>query len=321
MKKGFLCVMLMVLLVLATGIVSAKEYKIGISIPSADHGWTGGIVWWAQEAIKDLKVKNPDLSFELVTARSASEQVSNIEDLMIKDIDALVVLAQDSASLTPMVKKAASKGIYIVSVDRGLTEPVEDLYIAGDNPGFGRASAEWMAKALHGKGKIVVLEGIPCVVNTERVQAFDKVMEQYKGIKILDSQPSDWSTQKGLSIMENYLQKYNHIDAVWAGDDDVLKGVLQAYKESGRTDIKFFMGGGGSKDIIKMVRDGSKLVPADVTYPPSMIATGIGMAVKALKGEQIDGFYQHELPTKIILRSELVTQENAVDYYYPDNVY
>jgi ribose transport system substrate-binding protein len=101
----------------------------------------------------------------------------------------------------------------------------------------------------------------------------------------------------------------------------LLKGVLQAYKESGRDDIKLFLGGAGSKDIIKMIMDGDPLVRADVTYPPSMIATGISMGVKAMLGEKLDGFYQNELPSEIILRAELVTEENAEDYYYPDSVF
>ena len=121
--------------------------------------------------------------------------------------------------------------------------------------------------------------------------------------------------------MENYLQKYKQIDAVWAQDDDVLKGVLQAYKESGRKDIKILLGGAGSKDIIKMIIDGDPLVRADVTYPPSMIATGISMAVKAMRGEKLDGFYQAQIPSKIILAAELITRENAKEYYTPESVF
>ncbi len=297
------------------------EIRIGVTIPSADHGWTGGVVYWAQQAIKDWEAKADDVTFFLETADSPATQVSVVEDLMIKEIDALVILAHDSAPLTPIVKQASEEGIYVVSVDRGLTEPVADIYVAGDNPGLGRVSAEWMAKELNGEGDIVVLEGIPCVINTQRVEAFEKVMEQYPNITIMDSQPANWSTQKGLEIMENYLQKYDKIDAVWAQDDDVLKGVLQAYEESGRDDIKFFLGGAGSKDIVKMVMEGSDLVRADVTYPPSMIATGISMAVKAMHGEKLDGFYQNELPSEVILRAELITEENAEDYYYPDSVF
>jgi ribose transport system substrate-binding protein len=178
-----------------------------------------------------------------------------------------------------------------------------------------------MAKEMGGKGKLVVLEGIPCVINTERVEAFKKVMENYPDIQILDSQPAYWQTQKGLEIMENYLQKYKEIDAVWAGDDDVLKGVLQAYKESGRSDVKLFLGGAGSKVMVKKTMDGDKLVRANVTYPPSMAATAISLAVLGIRGRSLEGFYQQKVPSKVVLAAELITQENAKDYYVPDSVF
>jgi ribose transport system substrate-binding protein len=212
-------------------------------------------------------------------------------------------------------------GILLVVIDRGLEKPHEDIYVAGDNPGLGRVSAEFMAEKMDGKGKIVVLEGIPCVINSERVDAFNSVMARYPGIEILDSQPADWSTQKGLEIMENYLQKYPQIDAVWAQDDDVLKGVLKAYEESGRKDIKYFVGGAGNKDIIKMIMEKDPRIPCDVTYSPSMVATGISMAVMSLRGEGLNGFYQKQIPSRIILRAEIVTPENAADYYIPESVF
>jgi len=298
-----------------------KTLKIGVAIPSADHGWTGGVVWWAKKAISDWQKKDKNIEFYLVTSESASQQVGQVEDLMVKGIDGLVILAHDSAPLTPVVEEAKKKGIYIVSVDRGLTKPVEDVYIAGDNPGYGRIAAEYIAKELKGKGKIVILEGIPCVINTERVEAFKAVMKNYPDIEILDSQPAYWSTQKGLEVMENYLQKYKQIDAVWTGDDDVLKGVLQAYKESGRKDIKLFVGGGGSKDIVKMIMDGDPAVRATATYPPSMIATGISLAIMGLRGQHLTGFYQRQIPSKIILSAELITKSNAKYYYEPDSIY
>ena len=319
--KRFSLILVLSLVFLIGLTFGAEKLRIGVSIPSADHGWTGGIVWWAQQAIKDWNQKDPDVTFFLVTADSPAKQVGDVEDLMVKEIDALVILAHDSAPLTPIVEKAYNEGIFIVSVDRGLTKPVENVYVAGDNPGLGRVSAEWMVKEMNGKGKIVVLEGIPCVINSERVDAFNAVMAQYPGIEILDSQPAYWSTQRGLEIMENYLQKYDKIDAVWAQDDDVLKGVLQAYKESGRNDIKLFLGGAGSKDITKMVMDGDPLVRADVTYPPSMIATGISMAVMAMRGEHLNGFYQNQIPSKIILAAELIVPENAVEYYTPESIF
>jgi ribose transport system substrate-binding protein len=317
--KKLIVVSLVVILVLSMGF--AAKYRIGVSTPSADHGWTGGIVWWAQKAIEDWEAKDKDIEFFFVTADNSAKQVGDVEDLMVKQIDALVILPHDSASLTPIVSEVYAEGIYTVVVDRGLTHEAQDVYIAGNNPGLGRVSGEWLAEEMNGRGKVVVLEGIPTVINTERVEAFNEVISQYPNIEILDSQPAYWSTQRGLEIMENYLQKYPEIDAVWAQDDDVLKGVLQAYKESGRDDINIMLGGAGSKDIIKMVMEGDPLVRADVTYPPSMIASGISLAVMGVKDEHLEGFYQQKIPSRIILAAELITRENAEDYYVPESIY
>lgn len=320
--KKFLLVMIAALALFAAPAMAQGKVKIGVSIPSADHGWTGGLVYYAQMAIKDIGAKDKNVEFTLTLADSPQKQFSDVEDLMAKGVNALVVLAYDSSTLTPAIKKAKEKGIYIVSVDRGLTEPVQDVYIAGDNPGLGQVSAEYMGKAMGGKGKMVILEGIPCVINSERVDTFKAVMKaKFPGIEILDSQPANWSSQKGLEVMQTYLQKYKQIDAVWAQDDDILVGVLQAYKESGRKEIKLMVGGAGSKEMIKRVMDGDPMITADVTYPPSMIYPGIQLAVLGVRGQNLPGFIQAKIPSKIIIAAELITRENAKKYYDPKSMF
>lgn len=320
--KKFLLVMVAALALFAAPAMAQGKVKIGVSIPSADHGWTGGLVYYAQMAIKDIGAKDKNVEFTLTLADSPQKQFSDVEDLMAKGVNALVVLAYDSSTLTPAIKKAKEKGIYIVSVDRGLTEPVQDVYIAGDNPGLGQVSAEYMGKAMGGKGKMVILEGIPCVINSERVDTFKAVMKaKFPGIEILDSQPANWSSQKGLEVMQTYLQKYKQIDAVWAQDDDILVGVLQAYKESGRKEIKLMVGGAGSKEMIKRVMDGDPMITADVTYPPSMIYPGIQLAVLGVRSQNLPGFIQAKIPSKIIIAAELITKENAKKYYDPKSMF
>jgi len=107
MKK--LLIAMMVLLALGAVPVFAQKVRIGVSIPTADHGWTGGINYWAQKAIKDWQAKDKNIDFYLVTADSPAKQVNDVEDLMVKGIDALVILAHDSAPLTPVVKKRTKK--------------------------------------------------------------------------------------------------------------------------------------------------------------------------------------------------------------------
>lgn len=291
------------------------KIRIGVSIPSADHGWTGGVVWWAEQTKKELERKDPNLEIILSTARDSSEQVNKIENLMVQGIKALVVLPQEPAPLTGVCSQVGERGIYLVVVDRGLKKNIQDLTVAGDNSEFGRRCGEEMAKRLKGKGNILIMEGVPCEVNTLRVKAFQQVMKKYPEIKILESQTSNWSQEKGLKLMENFLQKYKKIDAVWAGDDDVLVGALKAYAESKRKDIQFFIGGGGAKAIVKRVLDKDPLVPVNVTYPPRMIAYGIEFAVAAAKGKPTAKSKREVIP------AEVITPANAKYFYQPNSPY
>lgn len=293
----------------------STKTKIGISIPSADHGWTGGVVYWAEQAKKKLEAENPDVQVIISTARDAAEQVDKVENLLVQGIRGLVILPQEPGPLTNVCEQAKKQGVYLVVVDRGLEKPVEDVTIAGDNPGFGRAGAEALAKAIGGKGKIVVMEGIPCVVNSDRVNAFREVIRQHPGIEVLDSQSAYWDTEKGLKLMENYLQKYPQIDAVWVGDDDVLLGALKAYEESGRKDIRCFVGGAGSKRVVKMILDGNPLVPFDVTYPPRMVAVAADYALAGAQGKALTK------EKKVVIPAEIISKENAAQFYYPESVF
>lgn len=293
----------------------AKMLRIGVSVPSQDHGWMGGVVWWAQRTRDELLNGDEHVKVTVVTAKDAGEQVNQIENLMVQGIDALVVLPHEPDPLTNICEQAAKKGIFLVTVDRNLARPVQSLSVVGNNPEFGRKCGETLVKQLGGKGKIVIMEGVPCQVNTDRVEGFKSEIAKAPGITILDSQPTDWNPEKALKLMENFLQKNPQIDAVWTGDDDVLVSAIKAYEESGRKDIKCFIGGAGSKVIIKKVLERDPLVPFDVTYPPDMIAVGIRNAVKALRGE---------LPAEtrnIVVPAEVITPDNAKDFYFPDSVY
>lgn len=290
-----------------------QKTKIGISIPAADHGWTGGVVYWANQAKKAIEAENPGYEVIVSTARDAAEQVDKVENLLVQGIKALVILPHEPGPLTAVCEQASKQGVKLVVVDRGLTKDIADVTVSGDNPGFGRAGAQAIAKAINGKGNIVIMEGIPCVVNSDRVNAFKAEIAKYPGIKILDSQAANWDTEKGMRLMENFLQKYQKIDAVWTGDDDVLLGALKAYEESKRSDVQSFVGGAGAKLIVKMVMDGHKLVRFDVTYPPKMIEVGARQAVALLKNVKVE-------PRQIV-PAEIIDQANAKNFYYPDSVF
>ncbi len=286
---------------------------IGVSIPAATHGWTGGMNFHAREAIDRLEETYPELDFVLSTASDPATQVADIEDMVAtRDIDALVVLPFESEPLTAPVRRVADSGIWVTVVDRGLAEEgIEDLYVAGDNPGFGRVSGEFFVEQMPEGGNIVVLRGIPTTIDNERVAGFQEAIEG-SGIEILGMEHGNWNRDDAFAVMQDFLSRYPEIDAVWASDDDMAIGVLAAIRESGRMDDMWVLGGAGMKEMIARVRDNDPHVLANVTYPPSMSGTAIELtALNFVSNAPVTG--------KFVIGSVLVTAENAELFYYPDS--
>ncbi len=292
-----------------------NQVNLGVAIPAATHGFTGGIVWWANQAKKDLEKAHPGLKITVKTAAGAPEQANQLQDLLtVNKINTLVVFPFESASLTKPVAQVKAKGVYVTVVDRGLTDTsAQDAYVAGDNTAFGKLAAEYLAKRLNGKGNIVALRGIPTTLDNERMDAFNSVMKNYPDIKLLDARYANWNRDDAFKVMQDYLTRFKQIDAVWAADDDMAVGVLKAIEQAKRTDIKEVFGGAGAKGMVKTIIDGkNKLIQADVSYSPRFIYDAIKLTAEArLKGEK--------LPATTIIPSVLITQENAKEFYFPDS--
>jgi ribose transport system substrate-binding protein len=299
---------------LACGAAKAEEtIKIGVSVPSADHGGTGVIDFFPQEEKTRLESLHKNLQVIVKTATGASDQANSLEDLVAtQQINALVILPYESAPLTDPVREVKKKGVFITVVDRALTDSsIQDLYVAGDNPGMGKIAAQYLIDKLGGKGDIVVLRGLPTVIDNQR---FDTFMGLIKGtqIKVLDSKYANWNRDDGFKVMQDFLTRFPKIDAVWAQDDDIALGVLDALRQANREKELFVVGGGGMKEVIKRIQNKDALIPVDIVYSPSMIANAIEITALHFTAKlPVNGTY--------ILDSPLVTPENAAQYYFPDS--
>lgn len=294
---------------------SGKKFKVGVSIPAADHGWTAGIGYWAKEAQKN----NPDIEWIVDDAKGPDEQIKDLENLQTQGVDAMVILATESAPITPIAKKLHDAGVLIINVDRGFTEPVADVFIEGDNKAFGRKSAEFMVQKLNGQGKVVIIEGISSTVNTDRVEAALAVFKANPGIQVVAQDKGEWNREKAEKVMQNILVSNPQIDAIWAADDDMALGVENALKSAGREKNVWILGGAGMKDIVKRVMDKDPLYPADITYPPSMIALGMQTAAGMLRAGKENA--KKYMPRQLKFDVEIITPENAKDYYFPESIY
>jgi ribose transport system substrate-binding protein len=290
-----------------------EQIKIGVSIPAATHGFMGGLNWHAQEAEKRLEAAHPNIDLIIVTADGPDDQASDLEDLVsVQQIDALVVLPFESEPLTEPVRAVKEAGAFITVVDRGLTDPsIQDVYVSGNNTEMGVNSAEYIKSRLTEGDNIVILRGIPTVLDTERFDAFMGAIEG-SGINVLDDEFANWNRDDGFEVMQDFLSRFPDIDAVWAQDDDITLGVVEAIKQVGRESEMFVVGGAGMKEIIKGVMDGDALVPVDVLYSPAQIATAMDVTVAHYTSNgPVTGTY--------ILGAPLITQENAEDFYFPDS--
>jgi len=333
MKKALvfvLCLVFAVGLVTAQGVSESKGVpKIGIAVPSPDHGWTGGIGWWADKAVRDLQQQYPGkYEFKVLHADGYAKQISDVEDLMVWGMDYLVILPHESAPLTPVVKEAHASGVKCIVVDRGLTDTTFGyVNLAGNNPEMGKVSGIFMRDYMKANKltKYVAMGGMPVVIDGERMNAFfDEITKEPSLINLAGGRSydfADWSTQKGLELMENYIQKYPEIHAVFCQDDDVMTGVLQAIKESGRKDIKLVFGGAGSKAAYEMIMNNDPLVKATATYHPSMVYDAIMYCLDVVEGKKSDAFHTAKSPTAVVLPSVLVDKNNVMKFYDKDSVF
>src|SRR5438093_12699130 len=104
--------------------IAADKITLGVAIPTATHGFTGGIVWWANQAKRELEAANPNLKIIVKTAATTPEQANQVQDLLaVNRIKALVILPLESASLTTPGSQVRKKGVHVTGDIRGMTKP------------------------------------------------------------------------------------------------------------------------------------------------------------------------------------------------------
>ena len=300
---------------LVAGAVHAEDKKvtIGVSIPAADHGWTAGVVYHAERVAKILMDSNPGLNVIVKTSPDPASQANAVQDLETQGIDALVILPTDPDPLVNAIKEVKDKGTFVALVDRAPStndNSVRDLYVAGNNFALGQTAGEYI-KTTTPDAEVVVIRGMAIPIDQQRQDGFDKGIEG-SNVKILDRQYGYWNRDDAFKLMQDYLTKYQKFDVVWCQDDDMAVGVLQAIEQAGRTDIQYVIAGAGSKDMIKKVMDGDKMIPVDVLYPPAMVGTALEMTAANFYGQvPVRGVYT--------IDATLVTKDNAKDFYFPDS--
>ena len=221
----------------------------------------------------------------------AAKQTSDIEDLISKNISVLIVNPVDSDAVAPAVKDAVSRGIKVISVDRGVNGVDVDCAIASDNVEGAKMATEYMVSLLGENAKVAELEGVSGASATiERGKGFHLVAD--KKLNVVSKQTANFNRSEGMSVMENMLQANSAIQGVFAHNDEMALGAVEAVLASGK-DIKI-VGFDATDDAVDAVKQGK--MAATVAQQPLLIGeTAVNAVHKVLSGEKIADYIPVEL--------------------------
>jgi len=238
---------------LLTGGCGGRRTEEGASTGTADGGVPGkrkivaGFVQvgaesaWRTAETASIKNEAKKRGITLKFADGQGKQENEIKALrafIAQGVDAIILAPIVETGWEPVLREARQAGIPVILVDRGVKVSDDSLYvtlIASDFVQEGRMAAEWLAKRTGGKCNIVEIQGTPgSAPAIDRKKGFEEVLRKYPGMKIIASQSGDFRRSKGKEVMEALLKAYaGKIDAVYAHNDDMALGAIQAIQAAG----------------------------------------------------------------------------------------
>lgn len=268
---------------------------IGLSVSTQNNPFFVTLVEGAEKAAKEAGV-----SLTVVDAGDdASKQVSDIEDLVSKNISVLIVNPVDSDAVTGAVEAAVAKGVKVISVDRVVNGVDIDCQIASDNVAGAELATQYIVDTL-GEGvktaELIGTSGASAAI--DRSQGFHNIADEK--LDIVASQTANFDRTEGMSVMENMLQGNGDIQAVFAANDEMALGAVEAV--TGAKKDVLVVGFDATDDAMEAIREGR--MGATIAQQPDLIgSTAVENAIKLIKGETI--------PKEIPVEVTLITKDNV----------
>ncbi|MCT1397569.1 ribose ABC transporter substrate-binding protein RbsB [Paenibacillus sp. p3-SID867] len=257
-----------------------KDIKIGLSISTLNNPFfvslKDGVV---AEATKQ------GMEVVVVDAQNDSAKQSNdVDDLIQQGVNALLINPTDSSAISTVVQTANSLGIPVITLDRSADQGEVAALVASDNVKGGQMAAEYMVDQLGKDTKVIELEGVPGASATrERGKGFHDIAD--KQLNVVAKQAADFDRTKGLTVTENLLQGNPDAKAIFAHNDEMALGAIEAIQSSGK-DI-MVIGFDGNDDALKSIEAGN--LTATVAQQPELIGQlAVGAAKDVLQGKEVE---------------------------------
>ena len=267
--------------------------SVGLAISTLNNPFFVKLAEGAEAAADEAGVK-------LITVDAgddAAKQTSDVEDLISKNVSVLIVNPVDSDAIAPAVKDAVSKGLKVISVDRVVNGVDVDCQIASDNVAGAEMATEYLAELVGEGAKVAELQGVPGASATiDRGEGFHNVADQK--LDVVSSQTANFNRAEGMTVMENVLQSASDVKGVFAHNDEMALGALEAV--AGK-DIQI-VGFDATDDAVAAVKDG-KMAATVAQQPDKMGETAVNTAISLINGEDVE----KSIPVEVTL----ITKENA----------
>ena len=259
----------------------------------------------ADAAAKTLNVKT--LHYIPTKPDSIPEQMSQIEDVVVKKPDAIVFTPVDYKALVPGVEKINAANIPVVNITDRSSAGKFVAFVGADDYSTALETARYLLKTLDGKGNFIILEGVKgALTNTDRVRGFNDALKENPGAKLLASQPGNYQRLQALQVTENLLQSHPQIDGVLAANDAMAMGAVEALEGANRT--ARVIGINGTKEAVDAIKAGKLLASGDYNgFLQGCIGTII--AARTLRKQPV--------VQEIVLKPTVVSKENYQPYETP----
>lgn len=223
------------------------------------------------------------INFQDASDDSAT-QANQLANAAATGAGAVIVNPTDSDAMAPAVKQLVDEKIPVVAVDRAVNNAEVSSYIASDNVGGGKQAAKALSEAIHGEGEILVLQGkTGSSASRERGQGFDEGLKDSPNIKVVAKQTAEFERVKGLDVTTNLLQAHPNVKAIFAENDEMALGAIEALGDKAGKDV-IVVGFDGVEDALKAIKEGT-MYASIAQQPADMAAQAVVEASKLLKGE------------------------------------
>lgn len=279
------------------GETKKEKIKIGMSFQEMNNPYFISM----KEAFEEAAAQ---IGAETVIAdaqHDVTKQINDINDMLQKDIDILLINPTDSKGVEGAVEAAKEAGVIVVAIDAQAEGPI-DSFVGSKNYDAGYLAGKQMAEDLGGKGKVAILDGIPVVPILERVRGFEDAVKEFPGIEIVDKQNGKQDRAEAMKVTENMLQANPELNAIFSVNDEGALGTLGAIEASGE-DVWIYSVD-GHPEAVEAITKGGVFKATTAQFPRDQVRIGLGMALAKLWGAEV-------VPTEVPIDVKLLTKENA----------